>query len=220
MGFLVILALAVIVLIALWKLGKFDRNALKFLGAALLVAAAGYAWQGNPGLIGRPVPPPAKVELPKSDFAETREAMLGTFDSAAQWLTLSESYQRSGDTEGAAQIIQSGLKKDPNNPDLWVGLGNALVIHADGMMTPSAELAFRRAAQIAPEHPGPKFFFGLALAQGGKYEEAERIWRGLLETAPPDVSWRPMVEERLAMLAQARGAATGGMPPAAQVQQP
>ena len=45
-------------------------------------------------------------------------------------------------------------------------------------MTPSAELAFRRAAQIAPEHPGPKFFFGIALAQGGKFDEAERIWRG------------------------------------------
>jgi len=219
MGFALFLALALIVLIALWKFAKLDRNALQLVAAALLVGAAGYAWQGSPGLRGKPVPPPAKVELPDSAFAQTREAMLGTFDSAAAWLTLAESYQRSGDTQSAAEIIQSGLRKDPNNPDLWVGLGNALVIHADGMMTPSAELAFRRAAQIAPEHPGPKFFFGLALAQGGKFDEAERIWRGLLETAPPDASWRPMIEERLAMLAQARGAAMGGMPPP-QVQQP
>ena len=219
MGFVLLLTLAVIVLIALWKFGKFDRNALQLAGAALLVAAAGYAWQGSPGLDGKPVPPPAKVELPDSAFAQTREAMLGTFDSAASWLTMAEAYQRSGDTQSAAEIIQSGLKKDPNNPDLWVGLGNALVIHADGMMTPSAELAFRRAAQIAPEHPGPKFFFGLALAQGGKYDEAESLWRGLLQTAPPDASWRPMVEERLAMLAQARGAGMGAMPPP-QVQQP
>jgi cytochrome c-type biogenesis protein CcmH/NrfG len=219
MGFVLLFALAAIVLIALWKFARLDRNALQLVAAALLVGAAGYAWQGSPGLAGKPVPPPAKVELPDSAFAQTREAMLGTFDSAAAWLTLAESYQRSGDTKSAAEIIQSGLKKDPNNPDLWVGLGNALVIHADGMMTPSAELAFQRAAQIAPEHPGPKFFFGLALAQGGKYDEAERIWRGLLETAPPDVSWRPMVEERLAMLAQARGASMGAMPPP-QVQQP
>ena len=214
MGFLLLLSLALIVLIALWKFGKLDRNGLQLAGAALLVGAAGYAWQGSPDLGGKPVPPPAKVDLPDSAFAQTREAMLGTFDSAAAWLTLADSYQRSGDTQSAAEIIRSGLRKDPNNPDLWVGLGNALVIHADGMMTPSAELAFRRAAQIAPEHPGPKFFFGLALAQGGKFDEAERIWRGILETAPPDASWRPMIEERLAMLEQARGAAMGAPAPA------
>jgi cytochrome c-type biogenesis protein CcmH/NrfG len=100
----------------------------------------------------------------------------------------------------------------PNDPDLWVGLGNALVIHADGMMTPAAELAFQRASKIAPDHPGPKFFYGLALAQGGKFDEAESLWRTLLTSAPPETSWRPMVEERLAMLAQARGAAAGAMP--------
>ncbi len=218
MGFVLFLVLALIVLVALWKFARLDRNALQLVAAALLVGGAGYAWQGSPGLAGKPVPPPAKVKLPDSDFAQTREAMLGTFDSAAAWLTLADSYQRGGDTQSAAEIIGSGLKKDPNNPDLWVGLGNALVIHADGMMTPSAEFAFRRAAQIAPEHPGPKFFFGLALAQGGKFDEAERIWRGLLETAPADASWRPMIEERLAMLEQARGAAMGTPP--AQVQQP
>ena len=218
MGFVLFLLLALIVLIVLWRFARLDRNALQLVAAALLVGGAGYAWQGSPGLDGKPVPPPATVKLPDSDFAQTREAMLGTFDSAAAWLTLADSYQRGGDTQSAAEIIGSGLKKDPNNPDLWVGLGNALVIHADGMMTPSAEFAFRRAAQIAPEHPGPKFFFGLALAQGGKFDEAERIWRGLLETAPADASWRPMIEERLAMLEQARGAAMGAMPPQVQPQ--
>jgi len=172
----------------------------------LLLAMAGYAWQGRPGLAGRPVPPPARMELPDSEFAETREGMLGRFDSAAQWLTLAESYQRGGDTQSGVGIIRSGLRKTPEDADLWVGLGNALVIHADGMMTPSAELAFNRAATLAPEHPGPKFFYGLALAQGGKLDEAEAIWRALLESAPEGVEWRGMVEERLALLMQARAA--------------
>jgi cytochrome c-type biogenesis protein CcmH/NrfG len=95
-----------------------------------------------------------------------------------------------------------------------VGLGNALILHADGMMTPAAELAFQRAAKIAPDHPGPKFFYGLALAQGGKFDEAEAIWRDLLANAPADAEWRPMVEERLAMLRQARAAS--GMAPQPQ----
>lgn len=216
MGLLLILILAAIVLIGLWKFARFDRAALQFLGAALLIAMAGYAWQGRPGLSGKPVPPPVRKQLPDSAFSETRGAMLGQFDSASAWLTMAESYQREGDTRGGAEIIQSALRKSPNDPDLWVGLGNALVIHGGGLMTPSAELAFQRAEKIAPEHPGPKFFFGLALAQGGKFDEAERLWRGLLETAPPGVSWRPMVEERLAMLGQARAAGGAGMP----IQQP
>jgi cytochrome c-type biogenesis protein CcmH/NrfG len=125
---------------------------------------------------------------------------------------MADGFHRIGDTQNAVGAIRAGLKMNPGDPDLWVGLGNALVIHADGMMTPAAELAFQRAAKLAPDHPGPKFFYGLALAQGGKFDEAERLWRGLLATAPPDTSWRPMVEERLAMLAQARGAAAGAMP--------
>jgi cytochrome c-type biogenesis protein CcmH len=212
MGWLLLLALSLVLLIALWKFGKFDRAALQLLGAAILLAMAGYAWQGRPGLRAAPVPPPAKVDLPDSEFAGSREAMLGRFDSAARWLTLAESYQRGGDTQNAVGIIRAGLRKSPNDADLWVGLGNALVIHADGMMTPSAELAFRRASEIAPEHPGPKFFYGLALAQGGKLDDAERIWRDLLSTAPPQAEWRGMVEERLAMLAQARGAGPAAIP--------
>lgn len=211
MGWLLILALTAITFAGLWKWGRFDRSALQLLGAALLVALAGYAWQGQPALSGKPVPPPVRKALPDSAFAETREAMLGRFDSASAWLNMAESYQREGDTRGGAEIISSALKKSPNDPDLWVGLGNALVIHAGGTMTPSAELAFQRAAKIAPEHPGPKFFFGLALAQGGKFEEAELMWRGLLATAPAGVSWRPMVEERLAMLGQARAMGGAGV---------
>lgn len=213
MGWLLILGLAAIVLIGLWKFARLDRAALQLLGAALLVAMAGYAWQGRPDLSGKPVPPPVRKQLPDNEFSKTRGAMLGQFDSASGWLTLAESYQREGDTRGGAEIIESALKKLPNDPDLWVGLGNALVIHAGGMMTPSAELAFQRAARLAPEHPGPKFFFGLALAQGGKFDEAERIWRGLLASSPETVSWRPMVEERIAMLDMARATSATGPAP-------
>ncbi len=207
MSWILISALAVIILIGLWKVGRLDRSALQLLGAGLLLAMAGYAWQGSPGLAGRPAPPPVRVSLPDSEFAGARVEMLGRFDSASQWLTLAESYQRTGDTRSGVGIIGSGLRKYPRDADLWVGMGNALVIHADGMMTPSAELAFRRAAEIAPDHPGPKFFYGLALAQGGKLDEAEAIWRALLADAPPGAEWRGMVEERLALIAQARAAA-------------
>lgn len=204
MGWLIFILLALATLVALWRFARFDKAALQFLGAGLLLAMAGYVWQGQPGLAGRPLPPPERQNLPESAFADARGEMLGQFDSASRWLTIADSFHRSGDTRNAAGVIRAGLRQHPDDPDLWVGLGNALVIHADGLMTPAAELAFQRAAKIAPEHPGPKFFYGLALAQGGKLDEAEAIWRNLLEGAPADAAWRPMVEERLAMIAQVR----------------
>ena len=218
MGWLLILLFAAAVLLALWRFAGFDRTALQLLGAALFVAMAGYAWQGRPALPGKPVPPPVRQKLPDTEFAGAREGMLGQFDTAARWLTIADSFHRSGDTQNAAGVIRAGIRAHPNDADLWVGLGNALIVHADGMMTPAAELAFQRAAKLAPDHPGPKFFYGLALAQGGKFDEAETVWRNLLASAPADAGWRPMVEERLAMVAQAKAAGAGTMAPPAMAQ--
>jgi cytochrome c-type biogenesis protein CcmH/NrfG len=212
MGWLLILVLAAVVLLGLWRIAHFGRAPLQLVAAALLVAMAGYAWQGRPGLAGSPAPPPASQELPDTAFAATRERMLGTFDAASFWLRLADARHRAGDTYRAAAAIRAGIKAHPREADLWVGLGNALIIHADGMMNPAAELAFRRAAELAPGHPGPKFFYGLALAQTGKLEEAEKIWLDLLATSPPDVGWRPMVLERVEMIAQLRAMQRGALP--------
>ena len=82
---------------------------------------------------------------------------------------------------------------------MWIGLGNALVDHAHGL-TPPAELAYRRAAELAPDSPAPPFFYGLALARSGDREAAVSLWRNVLAKAPPDASWRPLVEQGVAAL--------------------
>ena len=79
------------------------------------------------------------------------------------------------------------------------------------MITPAAELSFRRAERLEPNHPGPKFFYGLSLAQSGKPQEAERIWTELVANAPADAEWRPMVEANLAALAQSGVATPEGL---------
>lgn len=218
MGWVLFLFIALSLFAALWRFARLDAASLQFLGAALLLALAGYAWQGRPTLAGQPKKAPERQRLPDSEFAQTRQDMLGSFDRASRWLGMAESYQRGGDTRGGVDIIRSGLRNNPRDPDLWVGLGNALILHSGGLMTPAAELAFRRAEEIAPGHPAPRFFYGLGLAQSGRYDEAERIWRGILATAPADASWRPMIEERIRMIEEARAA--GAIPPAVPQQQP
>jgi cytochrome c-type biogenesis protein CcmH/NrfG len=202
------LLLAIAIGAGLWRFARGDSASLQFVGAALLLALAGYAWQGRPGFEGHPKPPPQRGQIADSEFAKTRAEMLGQFDAAARWLTIAESYQRRGDTQSGAQVIRSALREHPNDADLWVGLGNALVIHNDGMMSPAAELAFRRASRIAPDHPGPRYFYGLALAQGGQFDQAEQIWRELIAQAPAGAGYRAMIEERLQMLQQQRAMQT------------
>jgi cytochrome c-type biogenesis protein CcmH len=205
MGWLVLLVLAPAAFVAVWRFAGLDRAGMQLLASALLLASAGYAWQGSPGLAGSPRPPPESQALPDSAFAQMRQSMLGRFDTADRWLTIAEGFQRRGDTRGAAGLIRSALREHPDNAILWIGYGNALVIHADGLITPAAQLAFERAAALAPDHPAPRFFFGLALAQSGRLDEAERIWRALIDNAPADAPWRAQVEQQLQALEQARG---------------
>ena len=59
---------------------------------------------------------------------------------------------------------------------------------------------------MSPEHPGPPFFFGLALARSGQFDKAGVVWRELLARTPANASWRPDLEKRLAQLDQAMAA--------------
>ena len=108
-----------------------SRTLAPTLAAALLLALAGYSLQGRPQLAGQPKPPPERQEVAESEFAATRENMLGRFDRAWFWLNLAEGRQQRGDTKAGVDVIRSGLREGPNDADLWVGLGNALVVHAD-----------------------------------------------------------------------------------------
>lgn len=179
---------------AWWKV----RGAMvQLLGAALALGAAGYALQGRPGLEG--APRAADGEASPVPLAAARRAFFGEFTASERWLTISESYARRGKTADAVGVLRSAIREHPRDAALWVGLGNALVDHAQ-VLTPAAELAYRRAAQVAPEHPAPPFFMGLALARGGEGELALALWRKLLAQAPADASWRPLVEDAAAAL--------------------
>ena len=209
-GWLIALALAGLVLAGLWRMARPGRAALQYLAASLLLALAGYAWQGSPGLPGSPRRAP-KQAIAESDreLAYLRQQMFGQFTRAQSWLMIADSFERRGDTESAARVLSQGAKLNPRSADLWVGLGNALVRHGGGVINPAAELAFRRAAAIAPDHPGPRFFFGLALAQAGRLDEAEAMWRALLAAAPANAPWRGEVEERLTILQAIRQGSPG-----------
>ena len=196
MGWLILLAVTAASLGLLWSLGA-RGGLLTASAAALLVGAAGYALQGRPGLPGaRAVSGEGHDYVPLTD---ARHAFFGHFTPAEPWLRMSEALARDGKSADAAGILQNAVKRYPGDPQLWIGLGNALVDHARGL-TPPAELAYRRAAEMAPGHPAAPFFYGLALARSGDRRQAVAIWRQILKTAPANAEWRPLIERGVAAL--------------------
>lgn len=202
MGWLILLGFLLLLFGGLVWLGKLPRSTYELTGAALLLGVAGYAWQGNPGMAGVSIEPAEKPNSFDDSSIESRKEMGERFGSAREWLVFSDALNRSGKHGAAANYLRNGVKEHPNDPDLWVGLGNALVVHADGIITPAAQFAFQKAADISPEHPGPPFFLGMAYAQSGKIDQARAIWTELLERSPEEAPWRKDLESRLAAMEQ------------------
>jgi cytochrome c-type biogenesis protein CcmH len=195
-GWVAVLVLIVLALGGLWLLRV--RGAMLQIAAAMIMfGAIGYAVQGHPSLRGSPRS--ASTAAAPIPLTPLRHAFYGEFTPAEHWLIISESFARRGATQDAAGILRSAVREHPNDSELWVGLGNALVDHA-GVMTPAAELAYVRAAELAPGYPGPVFFMGLALARSGDGARAVAMWRSILADAPADASWRPIVEDAIAAL--------------------
>jgi cytochrome c-type biogenesis protein CcmH len=204
MGWLILILLALAAFVAIWRFARLDGAGLQLLAAALLLALAGYAWQGRPGLAGSPRAAAVRPPAPQTAFAALRKDMFGAFDTADRWLTIAEGRLRSGDTREAAGVIRSAIRAHPQNSILWTGYGDALVLHGDGVLSPAADLAFRRAMSLAPQHPGPRIFYGIALAQNGRFDEAELRWRQALALSPATAPWRAGLERQIEMVRQAR----------------
>jgi cytochrome c-type biogenesis protein CcmH len=195
-GWIILVLLFAVALGSLWLL-RVRGPFLMFAASAMLFGSAGYALQGQPMFAGSPRT--ASAAEPPIPLADLRHEFFGNFTGEESWLTISDALARTGDTEGAVGVLQNAVGKYPGNAQLWVGLGNALVDHAGGL-TPASQFAFQRAAELAPGHPAPPFFLGLALARSGDRQGALGLWKEVLASAPANASWRPVVEDAVATL--------------------
>lgn len=196
MGWLALILLIALCLGLLWWLG-IRGGMFKGAAAALLLGASGYALQGRPDLPAASAQPAVQRDI--FPLTDARHAFFGHFTRAEGWLRMSEALARDGKAEDSVGILQNAVRRYPGDPQLWIGLGNALVDRARGL-TPPAELAYRRAAEMVPGHPAAPFFYGLALARSGDRRQAVAIWRQILKTAPANAEWRPLIERGVAAL--------------------
>lgn len=177
------------------------RKGWEAIASALVLGIAGYALQAHPGLAGAPKVPAESAANSSAAMVEVRQQLSKQQGLPGDyWLVVGDAMARHGQFAEASRLYLGAVEKNPRSVDGWLALANALVAHADNSLTPAALLAYRRAGEANPRHPGPPFFLGLALAQSGRLEEARATWAALLANTPPDAPWRAELEQRLASL--------------------
>lgn len=205
MGYVWLLAIVLAVLAGLAWLGRFRAGRLQLAGAALMIGAAGYAWQGQPGYAGTPQASDSirSVDRASDMLLTLREKMDRNFGPAKSWLITSDGLARAGSHRASAAYLEAGLKENPRSADLWNALGVQMLLIGEGQMSPASELAFDCARQFNPRHPGPDYFAGLAALTDNRPEDALRYWDRVLADAPAEGEWQPIVamqRERLGEL--------------------
>lgn len=196
----IMLALIGLMTAALLAVLRLPRTLWPLAGAALMLGAAGYAWQGQPDLAAQPVAADA-VKLPQSfAYKKLRDTFFGRFGGESMYFGISDVALANGDPDFAARALTGGVDYAPQNAAMWSELGNVIALHDRGMVSPASLLAYRRAMTLAPQNPGPPLFLGLAYIRAGEFAKARPLWKHALDLTPKDASYRDEIARRLALL--------------------
>ena len=207
MSWLVVLLLAAAAFGAGVLLFRLDKGLWSSLLAALALGLAGYALQASPGLPSAPKAAGQDRGEPLFDIVEVRRELLAQDEqSKADFIVTADAMARQGRYQQAAQLLAGVTRANPRDFEAWLAEGNALVEHADGVLTAPALYAYRQAAQLKPQHLAPNYFLGVALIRQGRMMEARQVWSDSLAAAPEDASGRDIVAQQLERLDAMLGA--------------
>lgn len=205
-----------VVLVGVFVL-RVPKNAITALSAAIAVGLAGYSWQGEPTK-PRSLPVTSEIEEELGNQVVTlRRQILAEDDwsSNRNRMITADAFARMGRFKDASEAYGIIVREDPKDAEAWLALGNALVNHADGVITPPAVRAFRMSEELDPDTPGVPFFIGLALIQQGDFLQARGAWAGALERMPEGSEAHGLLSQRLERLDNLINVASGAGSPAA-----
>ena len=185
-------------------------------GLALLVPALTVGMYQR---LGAPNPPDAPAQAARAPAAEGGE--LGTMterlaarlkeqpDDLDGWMLLGRSYLQSGRHGDAIAAYTRAMNLAPNDPDVQVAFGEALVFAADGIVTPPARSAFAQALTENPGQAGARYYLGLAEVQAGRKQAGYDAWLALARDTPPEAPWAALIRRQLAQLGAELGRDVG-----------
>ncbi|KQM63807.1 hypothetical protein ASE75_11225 [Sphingomonas sp. Leaf17] len=208
MGWVGLVALGGLAMAAMALLGL-PRLLSSFVGAALMLGAAGYALQGRPMVPAHPASTTTAAITVDPAIIDLREQMTGRISMDGAYLIAGDAMLRSGNAGSAAQVVLGGVRKYPQSFVLWMGLGTTLAAKDGMQVSPASLFAFRQAMRLAPAHPAPPFFLGLAYVQAGEFAKAQPFWARAVRLAPPPADYYRGLVIRLVALNQILAAERG-----------
>ncbi|MDO9059121.1 MAG: c-type cytochrome biogenesis protein CcmI [Bradyrhizobium sp.] len=167
-----------------------------------IMALAIYLPLGSPRLGDFPLAQRARAP----DAAQPFENMVAQVEAHLEknptdgrgWNVLAPVLARLGRFEEAARAYRNSITYNGDSSERRSDLGEALAAAAGGVVTAEAKTEFERAVAMNADEVKASYFLGLAAEQDGRGSEAASIWRAMLEKAPPDAPWRPLVQAALA----------------------
>ncbi|MDX2288540.1 MAG: c-type cytochrome biogenesis protein CcmI [Hyphomicrobiaceae bacterium] len=167
-----------------------------------LLAIASYVSLGDPTLPGQPLS--ARLNVPPGqatvvDLVGRVEAQLrANPDDGRGWEVIAPIYLRMDRFADASNAFAQSLRLNGENVPRLTGLGEAMVMAENGIVSGPARKAFERVLALDPGKVEARFWLALAQEQEGNAAAARTAYAALLAEASPDAPWRQMVAERLA----------------------
>ncbi len=200
------------------------RPSTRLLGtlaaAVLVVAGAGYAWTGSPGLAlgtatsvaagAEPASPHDSDDMQFAAAVEKLAAKLETQpDNAEGWAMLARSYSRLGRFGEAVPAYAKAVALNGNDANLLADYADALAVNNDRKIEGEPLKLVERALKLEPENPKALALAGTAAFDRKDYAGAVRYWEKLALVAPPD---NQFIAQLQSSIAEARE--LGGLGPA------
>lgn len=140
-------------------------------------------------------------------IARLRERLDADPTRADGWLLLARSLLTTDHAAEAVDAAGKVIALQPDNAEAYALRGEAQTLAADGSVTPAAQQDFQKVLQLDAQHPGARYYLGLARQQAGDNRGAYDDWRALAADSPADAPWLPTIAARLRELAPRLGIA-------------
>ncbi|QDO97746.1 c-type cytochrome biogenesis protein CcmI [Ferrovibrio terrae] len=140
-------------------------------------------------------------------IAQLRERLAAEPNRADGWLLLGRSLLAIDRADEAVPALDRVIALQPDDAEAYALRAEAQTLAADGSVTAPAQRDFRAVLERDPQHPGARYYLGLARLQEGDTRGAYDDWYGLAAESPADALWLDVVQARLRELAPRLGIA-------------
>jgi cytochrome c-type biogenesis protein CcmH len=192
------------------------RGALIVVAACLPLAAIGaYLYYGSPSLPDQPLAArltdPAKETDVGVLVARVEARLRAHPEEGAGWDAIAPIYLGARRYADAAEAYRQSIRLLGPTAKRLSGLGQALVLEQQGLVTEPARMALEEALKRDATLVEPRILLAISKEQEGNFEGALADWRGLLDARKGDQRWTSMIEGRIS---SAQAKASGEAPAA------